>query len=129
MTKEQMEKIRSALEQSWSKSTSYLYGIDGAPPSYGQCAQTAIVIWETFGGQILKTDNVPMRSGRHFYNRINGVRCDFTADQFDIPEYSHRLVYKDILSSAEDAATEASQAQVNALRQAFNQAWAEANAG
>jgi hypothetical protein len=120
---ELMAKIRHVLERSWSKKTSYCYNIDIAPPSYGQCAQTAIVIWEIFGGEILKTDDVPMASGRHFYNRIDGVRCDFTADQFDIPEYSHRLEYKDIPSNIDEAATEASSSQIDELREAFKRAW------
>jgi hypothetical protein len=76
-----------------------------APPSYGQCAPTAIVIWERFGGEILKTDGWPP-NGRHFYNRIDGTGLDFTADQFEDPQYSHKVEYKDLVSNSEEAEAE-----------------------
>jgi len=47
-------KVRQALERSWSAETSVGFSPD-AFSSYGQCAQTAIVVWETFGGEILRT--------------------------------------------------------------------------
>lgn len=48
------QRIRMALEKSWSGETSIIYSPD-AFPSYGQCAQTAILIQERFGGEILRT--------------------------------------------------------------------------
>jgi hypothetical protein len=126
---DQLAMVRRALECSWSARTSYCYNSDIAPPSYGQCAPTAIVIWETFGGEILKTDGLPTFSGRHFYNRINGIRHDFTADQFDIPGYSHKVDYKDIPSSADEAATETTAGQVEEMRSAFKPALEAENAG
>jgi len=109
--------IRKALENCWSEKTSICFSKD-APISYGQCAPTAIVIWENFGGEILKTDGWP--EGRHFYNRINGERIDFTKDQFTTPEDYLEIEYKDILSSFEEAATETIAGQIEALRAAFN---------
>jgi hypothetical protein len=129
MNANQQAKVRRALESSWSAKTSYCYNTEIAPPSYGQCAQTAIVIWEMFGGEILKTDDVPMLSGRHFYNRISGTRYDFTADQFEMPEYAHKVVYKDTPSTAEEAATEATAGQIAELRFAFKRAMESENAG
>lgn len=114
-------KIRRALEHSWSAKTSLCFSPDAAP-SYGQCAPTAIVIWETFGGEVLKTAGWPP-NGRHFYNRIDGVRYDFTADQFSMPEYSHDVQYNDILSSVEEAASETTFGQIEELRRAFRAAF------
>jgi hypothetical protein len=48
------QKIRKALELSWSAETSACFS-PTAYPSYGQCAQTAVVIQEIFGGEILRT--------------------------------------------------------------------------
>jgi hypothetical protein len=112
-------RVRRALERSWSYKTSYCFNPD-THLSYGQCAPTAIVIFETFGGEILKTDNAPCRSERHFYNRIDGVRVDFTADQFNAP-----LAYKDIPSNVADAITETMLDQADQMRVAFARAWTE----
>ena len=101
MNEELARRSGSALERSWSAKTSICYS-PSAVVSYGQCAPTAIVVWENFGGEILKTDGWPP-NGRHFYNRIDGRRYDFTADQFEMPGYSHEVEYKDILSSADEA--------------------------
>ena len=116
-----LSKVRRALERSWSAKTSICFSQDAAP-SYGQCAQTAIVIRETFGGEILKTSGWPP-NGRHFYNRIDGTRYDFTADQFSMPDYSHDVSYDDILSSVEEAENETMFGQVEELRRAFRKAF------
>ena len=118
-----LSKIRRALVRSWSEKTSVCFSSDAAP-SYGQCAPTAIVIWETFGGEILKTDGWPP-NGRHFYNRIDGTRYDFTADQFSMLGYSHDVKYKDILSNEVEAMSEAMPGQVDELRRAFCKAFKE----
>jgi hypothetical protein len=124
MTEELAQKIKMALERSWSAKTSVCYSPDAAA-SYGQCAPTAIVVREFFGGEILNTDGWPP-NGRHFYNRIDVIRYDFTADQFEMPQYSHKVEYKDILSSAEEAATETLSGQINEMRAAFGKALKEA---
>jgi hypothetical protein len=123
MNNELLQKIRYALEKSWSEKTSYCFSKDAAP-SYGQCAPMAIVVWENFGGDILKTDGWPP-SGRHFYNLIGGKRYDFTSDQFEMPDYSHNVEYKDILSNQEEALTETVAGQVEELRNAFRIAFGE----
>jgi hypothetical protein len=112
------QRIRIALEKSWSGKTSVIYSPD-AFPSYGQCAQTAILIQERFGGEILRTTGWHGR-GNHFYNRIDGKRVDFTADQFTMPDYSYDLTYEDQPSSAAEAAEETQPGQVEALRRAFD---------
>lgn len=115
-------KVRRALERSWSNKTSLCFNAN-APLSYGQCAPTAIVVFETFGGEILKTDNAPCLSKRHFYNWIAGERVDFTADQFNVP-----LVYKDLPSSVAEAITETWRDQADQMRAAFEREWKEEHA-
>jgi hypothetical protein len=117
-------KVRQALEQSWSAETSVCFSPD-AFPSYGQCAQTAIVVWETFGGEILRTTGWHGR-GQHFYNCLDGIRYDFTADQFSMPDYSYELTYEDHHSNVDEAERETLPGQVDALRQAFRRAFNEA---
>lgn len=122
LTASTQSKIRRALEQSWSDKTSVCFNPDIAPRSYGQCAPTAVVVFETFGGEILKT-SVKKHDGssiRHFYNRIGGRRYDFTADQFNIPNYWRELFYEDIVSSAADAETETLSGQLETIRIAFS---------
>jgi len=75
--------IESLLLKCWSSETSSLYIKNN--PARGQCDVTAILIYDYFGGEIIKTfiDEQP-----HFYNQINGIRYDFTVSQFQIiPEY------------------------------------------
>lgn len=122
-----LSKVRRALERSWSAKTSACFSPDAAP-SYGQCAPTAIVILETLGGEILKTGGWPP-NGRHFYNRINGIRYDFTADQFSMPDYSHDVKYDDTLSSVAEAESETTFGQVDELRRVFRETLNEENAG
>lgn len=117
--------ISRALEQSWSENTSVCYNPDIAPVSYGQCTPTAMVIFEMFGGEILRT-GVQKRDGtsiRHFYNRIAGQRYDFTADQFKISGYWCDVIYEDIRSSVDEAATEMLSGQMEYMRSAFTESW------
>lgn len=115
------KQIRTALEKSWSTKTSFCYSPD-AFPSYGQCAQTAIVVQERFGGEILRTTGWHGQ-GNHFYNRIAGERVDFTADQFDMPSYSYKLSYEDHPSSAAESSQETLSSQIEELRHAFSKAF------
>jgi hypothetical protein len=114
------KRVRSALERSWSAKTSVCWSPD-AYPSYGQCAQTAIVIQEMFGGEILHTKGWHGR-GNHFYNFIEGQRVDFTADQFTMPNYSYALTYEDNQSNANEAEKECLPGQIDTLRFSFKAA-------
>ncbi len=69
------------LQQCWGKDTSNSPQ-DWQPtlPSNGQCAVSALVIQERFGGDIYRLPNVEGQS--HFYNMISGKVIDLTADQF-----------------------------------------------
>jgi hypothetical protein len=117
--------IRRALEQCWSEKTSVCFNPKIAPISYGQCAPTAIAVFEHFGGEIMRTEvkTYDGRCIRHFYNRISGKCYDFTADQFNDREYWVKLTYMDLLSSVSEALTEMLPGQIEYMRSAFAAAW------
>lgn len=92
--------------------------------SYGQCAATAIVMHERYGGEILRSE-ITRFDGvkrRHFYNRIHGKRLDFTADQLDMREYWSMPAYLDIPSSVAEAETELMPGRLDEMRRAFQYA-------
>jgi hypothetical protein len=65
--------VQEALNRTWA-----LENCPGwAPynPADDQSSVTSQLIYDIFGGEILKTHK---KSGWHFYNRINGERIDFT---------------------------------------------------
>ncbi len=75
-------KLKKALEKSWSRETSY-WSDDWSEenPSYGQCAVTALVIQDYFGGELLRGDVDGY--GSHYWNMLSdGSEVDFTKQQF-----------------------------------------------
>ena len=72
---------------------------------------TALLVHELFGGELLKT---PLPEGDHFYNRIGGVRFDFTESQFARP-----IIYADQLATRYDAERGATDVELTTLRTAF----------
>jgi hypothetical protein len=114
-------KIRVALETSWSERTCLIFNSD--VPSANHCAQTAIVLQRIFDGEILMTR---VRDGMfHFYNRIDGEREDFTADQFTAVEGdTHQLEYDDKIVGLADAMQYTNSQQVEHLAREFRVAYA-----
>ena len=51
-------------------------------PTYGQCAITATLVYDMFGGTIHKIR--VEGGGTHYFNKINGHYIDLTSDQFDL---------------------------------------------
>lgn len=51
-------------------------------PTYGQCAITAMIVNDYFGGTIhkIKVDG----GGTHYFNKINNIYYDLTSDQFTL---------------------------------------------
>lgn len=76
----------SILLNVWCKDTAYpsCQGdyIKDEDPTYGQCAITATLVYDLFGGTIhkIKVDG----GGTHYFNKINGNYIDLTRDQFDL---------------------------------------------
>ncbi len=102
--------IKRTLKNCWSYKTGAWTSDNEKYPSSNQCIQTTLVIFENFDGEILRTkipSKFPGREIDHFYNRIGGQRYDFTADQFDRPEFEQDWPkhYKDVLSSKSEALT------------------------
>lgn len=65
--------VQKALNHTWSMDDDRGYISDKTSDS--QSSATSRLIYEVFGGEILKTH---LKKGWHFYNRINGERFDFT---------------------------------------------------
>jgi hypothetical protein len=65
--------LKEALKNTWALEIDP--GSIAHKPSDSQGSVTSLLIYNIFGGEILKT---PEKKNRHFYNRINGERLDFT---------------------------------------------------
>ena len=65
-----------------------MHGIswDESNPSLGQCAITALIVNDYYGGKIMRC---MASSGSHYYNMIENELVDLTVEQFlgEIPEY------------------------------------------
>lgn len=79
-----MEKrnLKQLLMQSWSLETCSpglrdKWTIEN--PSLGQCAITALIVNDFFGGKIMRCMSV---SGSHYYNIIDSKVVDLTVEQF-----------------------------------------------
>ena len=75
----------AVLEKCWSRETAYpSCQAEWVPndPSYGQCAITATLVHDMFGGTIHKIK--VNGGGTHYFNKINGQYVDLTREQFDL---------------------------------------------
>ena len=75
----------AVLEKCWSKETAYpSCQEEWVPndPSYGQCAITATLVHDMFGGTIHKIR--VNGGGTHYFNKINGQYVDLTREQVDL---------------------------------------------
>ena len=93
MTETDLNEFRGALRRCWSVETSPLWSPEN--PARGQCNVTALVFYDHFGGEILKT---LVEDDWHFYNRVAGTTYDLTAEQFSVPP-----AYLDIPSNRDEA--------------------------
>ena len=98
-------RIEQFLLNCWSIKTSSKWTPQN--PYKGQCGVTALVIQNILGGEILKTE---VDNQWHFYNRIEGIRYDFTKLQFN-----YDLNYQDIVSTRIEAFADTNEYQYSAL--------------
>lgn len=105
------DEVQGVLRKAWSLGTASQWTANN--PAAGQCNVTSLLIHELFGGDLLKT---PLPAGDHFYNRIDGLRYDFTASQFDQP-----VAYMDLPTDRADAELGATDDQLAELRAAFQE--------
>ncbi len=77
--------LYNALYESWSKETAYRNcqgNWNNGDRSYGQCAVTAMIVCDMFGGTIHRIRNKD--GSTHYFNRIDGHYFDLTREQFDL---------------------------------------------
>jgi hypothetical protein len=83
-----LEALRVAIRASWSLET--CDPVDAAHwthdnPSRGQCAVSAMVVHDFFGGQLLEAEVLfddGSRQGFHYWNRLASGDVDLTSEQF-----------------------------------------------
>lgn len=111
-------RIREALDNAWSLETAVQWSKEN--PANGQCNVTAAVIYDLFGGEILRT-RYP--SFWHYYNRIGGKRVDLTDSQFSRPgaRFSAPECYDDDVSDWDAAMDGIKASEYDALRKALLQ--------
>ena len=87
--------VRKVLQQTWA-----LDGNPGYDPNKLSDDQSSVVsqlIYDIFGGEILKTNK---KKSWHFYNRINGERIDLALSETEKTyPYSH---FQDLTSTPEE---------------------------
>ena len=109
-------RIRAALETAWSRDTAKQWSREN--PANGQCNVTTAVVHDLFGGDVLRT-----RCGTfwHYYNRIDGRRCDLTDSQFVRPNarFDPPDPYEDASTDRDAAMIGIPQAEYDALRAAL----------
>lgn len=81
-----LDQLFAILLNVWCKDTAYPscqkdYDFEN-DPTYGQCAITATLVYDMFGGSIHK---IRVSGGEtHYFNKINNHYIDLTSDQFDL---------------------------------------------
>jgi hypothetical protein len=80
-----IDDLHRLLPSAWRADTSFLKADWSADnPAVGQCAVTALVVQDLFGGELLRGR---MQNATHYWNRLpNGQEVDLTAGQFEKTE-------------------------------------------
>ncbi|MDD3006485.1 MAG: hypothetical protein PHX30_02805 [Candidatus Pacebacteria bacterium] len=77
--------LEKALLKSWSRETSY-YSAEWneSNPALGQCAITALIVNDYFGGDIVWSEAILSNKQKisHYFNIIDGKEVDLTRSQF-----------------------------------------------
>lgn len=94
-----IDQLFSILLDVWCKETAYPscqkdYDHEN-DPTYGQCAITAMIVHDLFGGTIhkIRTDG----GGTHYFNKINNHYIDLTSDQFDLYDIPVEYNYNEVV--------------------------------
>jgi len=80
-------KFKKALRKSWSKETSYCPNEwNEKNPALGQCAVSALVANDYFGGKIIWAEVLSSDGQKisHYFNSIDGQEVDLTRSQFPV---------------------------------------------
>jgi hypothetical protein len=79
---------RKVVQKALKKTLDRNPGCNPDKPEDCQSSMISRLIYDIFGGDILKTRN---KNGWHFYNRINGKHFDFTGSKFIKPSEDNRF--------------------------------------
>ncbi len=77
--------LYDVLRKCWCKESAYpSCQAEWVPndPTYGQCAITAMLVYDMFGGTIHRIR--VSGGGTHYFNKIDGHYIDLTREQFDL---------------------------------------------
>lgn len=80
-----LDELYVLLRQCWCKETAYpscQAEWVSDDPSFGQCAITAMLVHDMFGGTIHRIR--VSGGGTHYFNKIHGHYIDLTREQFDL---------------------------------------------
>lgn len=76
-----LEELTHALKLSWDDQTSAERDSLGTVASRGQCAVSALIIQDEFGGDLMRAE---VAGVSHYWNQLpDGSEVDVTRDQFD----------------------------------------------
>jgi hypothetical protein len=87
--------VQEALNNTWISENNP--GRARSNPANGQDSLISNLIFDIFGGEILKTHK---KKGWHFYNRINGERIDFSRSETDISSKDYH--FEDLPSTPDE---------------------------
>lgn len=76
--------LARALELAWSEDTAAGGVWDARHPALNQCAVTALIVQDFFGGEIMRCEMTDGNS--HYWNSLGDDEIDLTGDQFDISD-------------------------------------------
>lgn len=103
--------VHEALKNSWT-------------PEVHTCDQDgkiSLLIHDIFGGEILKTHR---KKGWHFYNRVNGLRLDFTKSEMG--KSSDEKIFEDIPATPDETYCHFEQEEYSTFFMKFISAFEEA---
>ena len=69
-------------------------------PAVDQDSLISLLVHDVFGGEILKT---PAKKGWHFYNRVDGLRIDFTRSE--LGKSSNQNHFEDIPATPDETSS------------------------
>lgn len=88
-----LDELYTTLRKCWKKQTAYpscqAEWVE-CDPTFGQCAITAMLVHDMFGGTIHRIR--VSGGGTHYFNKIDGHYIDLTREQFDL--YSIPVEYE-----------------------------------
>lgn len=113
--------VQKALKKCWALDFNPRW--KPSNPSVDQDSVTSLMLYDIFGGEILKTP-IPQKKGWHFYNRIDGKRFDFTKSEIGRLSLFNRV--EDISATPEEVCNYFETEDYLTLRRRFIRAYEEA---